>query len=65
MDQPHLVDALDRITRALGGVTHAWRFDRMATVINPDTQRVQPSFAAVAKHYGVTVRACPLQRGNR
>lgn len=65
MDQPHLIDALDRTTRALGGCTHAWRFDRMATVINPDTGRVQASFAAVAKHYGVAVRACPPRRGNR
>jgi transposase len=64
-DQPHLIDALDRITRALGGCTHAWRFDRMATVINPDTGRVQASFAAVAKHYGVQMRACPPRRGNR
>ena len=65
MEQPHLIDALDRVTRALGGVTRQWRFDRMATVINPDTGRVQSSFAAVAKHYGVTVVACPPRRGNR
>lgn len=65
MDQPHLIAALDRVTRALGGLTIAWRFDRMATVINPDTGRVQASFAAVAKHYGVAVRACPPRRGNR
>ncbi|PKW17328.1 IS21 family transposase [Saccharopolyspora spinosa] len=65
MDQPHLIDALDRVTRALGGCTGVWRFDRMATVINPGTGRVQASFAAVAKHYGVQVRACPPRRGNR
>lgn len=65
MEQPHLIDALDRVTRALGGVTRDWRFDRMATVINPDTKRVQASFAAVAKHYGVRVIACPPRRGNR
>lgn len=65
MDQPHLIDGLDRVTRALGGLTCAWRFDRMATVINPDSQRVQASFAAVAKHYGVEVRPCPPRRGNR
>ncbi|MGH3098319.1 MAG: IS21/IS408/IS1162 family transposase [Streptosporangiales bacterium] len=65
MDQPHLIDGLDRVTRVLGGLTHAWRFDRMATVINPDTQRVQASFSAVAKHYAVQVRACPPRRGNR
>jgi hypothetical protein len=41
MDQPHLIDALDRVTRALGGVTRDWRFDRMATVISPDTGHEQ------------------------
>jgi transposase len=65
-------DALDplihvpaRGTRALGGVSRDWRFDRMATVISPATGRVSVSFAAVAKHYGVTVRPCPPRRGNR
>ena len=65
MEQPHLVDALDRVTRALGGVTAAWRFDRMATVCYPESGRVTASFAAVAKHYGVSVRICPPRRGNR
>ncbi|SNR98441.1 hypothetical protein SAMN06265360_1566 [Haloechinothrix alba] len=37
----------------------------MATVINPESQRVQASFSAVAKHYAVEVRACPPRRGNR
>ena len=37
----------------------------MATVVNPDTGRVSASFAAVAKHYGVTVAVCPPRRGNR
>jgi hypothetical protein len=64
-DQPHLIEALDRVTRALGGVSRDWRFDRMATVISPGTGRVSASFAAVAKHYGVAVRPCPPRRGNR
>ena len=64
-DQPHLVDGLDRIARALGGLTKDWRFDRMATVITPGTGRVSASFAGVAKHYGVVVRPCPPRRGNR
>jgi transposase len=64
-DQPHLIDGLDRIARALGGLTRDWRFDRMATVVSPATGRVSASFAAVAKHYGVTVRPCPPRRGNR
>ena len=42
-----------------------WRFDRMATVCHPGTGRVTASFAAVAKHYGVSVAICPPRRGNR
>ncbi len=64
-DQAHLIDALDRVARALGGLSRDWRFDRMATVISPQTGRVSVSFAAVAKHYGVVVRPCPPRRGNR
>jgi len=65
MDQPHLIDALDRVTRGLGGLTHAWRFDRMATVCHPDTGKVSASFAGVAKHYGVAVSICPPRSGHR
>jgi transposase len=65
MDQPHLIQGLDQVTRALGGLTAAWRFDRMATVVHPGSGRVTASFAAVAKHYGVSVRPCPPRRGNR
>jgi transposase len=63
--QPHLVEGLDRVARALGGVTRSWRFDRMATVCDPATGRVTASFAGVAKHYGVSVSICPPRRGNR
>jgi transposase len=65
MDQGHLVDGLDRITRELGGVPARWRFDRMAAVCHPDSGRVTASFAAVAKHYGAGVDICPPRRGNR
>ena len=65
MDQPHVIDALDRVTRALGGVPDVWRFDRMATVCHPASGRITASFAAVAKHYGVSVAICPARRGNR
>lgn len=64
-DQPHLIDALDRVAHALGGLTLDWRFDRMATVVSPGTGRVTASFAAVAKHYAVMVKPCPPRRGNR
>jgi transposase len=64
-DQAHLIDGLDRVTRALGGVSRDWRFDRMATVVHPESGKVTASFAAVAKFYGVRVRPCPPRRGNR
>jgi hypothetical protein len=31
----------------------------------PGSADVQPSFAPVAKHYGVVIRPCPPRRGNR
>lgn len=65
MDQPHLVEGIDQILRRLGGTAGDWRVDRMATVINPATGRLQASFAPVAKHYGVRVVPCPPRRGNR
>ena len=64
-DQAHLVDGLDRVARALGGLSRDWRFDRMGTVVSPESGKVSASFAGVAKHYGVTVRPCPPRRGNR
>jgi Mu transposase, C-terminal domain len=64
-DQPHLVAALDHVSRGLGGVSRVWRFDRMATVCGPGSGRVTASFAGVAKHYGVSVAICAPRRGNR
>jgi hypothetical protein len=37
----------------------------MATVCQPATGRLQASFAAVAKHYGVAIDICPARHGNR
>ena len=37
----------------------------MATVLVPGTDRIQPSFVGVAKHYGVGIDACPPRRPNR
>jgi transposase len=65
MEQPQLIDALHRVCAALGGLTRVWRFDRMATVCHPASGRVSASFAAVAKHYGISVAICPPRRGNR
>ena len=64
-DHPHLVEGLHVISGRLGGLTKAWRFDRMATVASPNTGRVTATFAAVAKHYGVHVKLCPPRHGNR
>ena len=64
-DQPHVIDGLHRIAVALGGLTRTWRFDRMATVCHPGSGQLTASFAAVAKHYGVSVAICPARRGNR
>jgi transposase len=64
-DQPHLVEGLDAVARAFGGLTATWRFDRMATVCDPGSGRVSASFAGVAKYYGVSVAICPPRRGNR
>jgi transposase len=65
MDQAHLVEAMDKVMRRLGGTARIWRTDRLATVITPGTRDVQRSFAPVAKHYGAIVEPCPPRRGNR
>lgn len=64
-DQAHLIEGIDAVLRRLGGTARQWRVDRMATVVDPPTGIVQPSFVPVAKHYGVIVVACPPRRGNR
>jgi len=65
LDQPHLIEAIDAVLRRHGGTPRVWRTDRLATVIVPGSRDVQPSFAPVAKHYGVVVEPCPPRRGNR
>ena len=65
LDQPHLIEAMDAVMRRHGGTPRIWRTDRLATVIVPGSGDVQPSFAPVAKHYGVVVEPCPPRRGNR
>jgi hypothetical protein len=64
-DVPHLIEALDRVTRKLGGLTRRWRFDRMATVYSRSSDGVSAAFAQVAKHYAVAVDLCPPRHGNR
>ena len=65
LDQPHLIEAIDGVLRRQGGTPRIWRTDRLATVIVPGSRDVQPSFAPVAKYYGVVVEPCPPRRGNR
>jgi transposase len=65
LDQPHLIEAMDQVLRRHGGTPRIWRTDRLATVIVPGSRDVQPSFAPVAKYYGVVVEPCPPRRGNR
>ena len=64
-DQPHLVEGIDAVLRRLGGTARRWRVDRMATVLVVGTDRIQPSFVGVAKHYGVGIDPCPPRRPNR
>jgi transposase len=65
MDQPHLIAGVHEVLARFGGTARRWRVDRMATVIVPGTDKVQPSFVPVTKHYGVQVDPCPPRRGNR
>jgi transposase len=64
-DQAHLVEAIDGVLRRLGGTARRWRTDRMATVCDPGSGRLHPSFASVARYYGVAVDVCPARRANR
>src|SRR5215218_6927896 len=65
MSFAHLIDAIDRVLRRLGGTSRAWRTDRMATVVIPGTDRITAQFAQAAKHYGVEVWVCPPRRPQR
>ena len=64
-DQAHLVEGIDAVLRRFGGTARRWRVDRMATVVVPGTDRIQPSFVGVAKHCGVGIDPCPPRRPNR
>jgi len=64
-DQPHLVEGLHQVASRLGGLTLGWRYGRMSTVYDRRAGGISASFAAVAKHYGVTAVVCPPRRGQR
>lgn len=61
----HLAAAMHEILVALGGTPRVWRTDRMATVVTPQTGRITPDAAALAKHYGTAVAVCPARRAQR
>ncbi len=61
----HLAGALHQILVGLGGTPRVWRVDRMATAVIPGTDRLNPQFAQMAKHYGVDVAICPAHRPQR
>lgn len=61
----HLAGAVHEILTALGGSSLVWRVDRMATAVIPGTDRLNPQFAQLAKHYGVDVAICPPHRPQR
>lgn len=61
----HVAAGMHRIVTALGGTPTVWRVDRMATAVIPGTDRLNPQFAEIAKHYGVEVAICPPRRAQR
>jgi hypothetical protein len=61
----HLAGAAHDILVGLGGSSLVWRVDRMATAVIPGTDRLNPQFAQMAKHYGVDVAVCPAHRPQR
>lgn len=61
----HVAQAMHRIVEQLGGTAKVWRVDRMATAVIPGTDRLNPQFAQIAKHYGVEVAICPPRRAQR
>ncbi len=61
----HLAAAMHEILVALGGTPRVWRTDRMATVVSPQTGRITPDAAALAKHYATQLAVCPARRAQR
>lgn len=61
----HLAGAAHVILTGLEGTSLVWRVDRMATAVIPGTDRLNPQFAQMAKHYGVDVAVCPAHRPQR
>jgi transposase len=61
----HLAAAIHPVLVGLGGSARSWRVDRMATAVIPGTDRLNPRFGELAKHYGAQVAICPAHRPQR
>lgn len=61
----HVAGALHQVLEGLGGTPRVWRVDRMATAVIPGTDRLNPQFGQMAKHYGADVAICPAHRPQR
>ncbi|MBA3427244.1 MAG: IS21 family transposase [Actinobacteria bacterium] len=61
----HLAGAMHLVLVALGGTPRVWRTDRMATIVSPQSGRITPDAAALAKHYGAQLAVCPARRAQR
>jgi transposase len=61
----HLAGAMHQVLVGLGGTAQVWRTDRMATIVAPQTGRITPEAAALAKHYGAQIAVCPARRAQR
>lgn len=61
----YLAGAVHEILVGLAGTSLVWRVDRMASAVIPGTDRLNPQFAQLAKHYGVDVAVCPAHRPQR
>ena len=61
----HLAGAMHEVLVALGGTPRVWRTDRMATIVSPQTGRITPDAAALARHYGAQIAVCPARRAQR
>lgn len=61
----HLAGAAHQVLTELGGTPRVWRTDRMATAVIVGTDRLNPQFAQMAKHYGTDVAICPAHRPQR
>jgi len=61
----HLIEAMDKVMRRLGGTAHVWRTDRLITVIKPGTGDVQRASPPWPSTTGPLWNPAYPRRGNR